>query len=247
MQRLQTDNYNVFAEMARPVLLKHLDVTKLTSDEVFYINKLKTWNLRNDINEQGATIFKVFWDSLEAAVFQDEFSQTKLPLRWPDESTLIEGLIKDSCYKFLDDMSTSAVENISDIVLKAYKMAYREFKKADHKNQLAWGKFKDTGIRHLLRIPALGRLHLPIGGGEHIINATKSTHGPSCRIIVHLTDNIEAYGVYPGGQSGNPGSKYYDMFVDSWVSGKYYRLLFLNADEARLNRQMKWTMNFSNS
>jgi penicillin G amidase len=30
--------------------------------------------------------------------------------------------------------------------------------------------------------------------------------------------------VYPGGQSGNPGSKYYDSFVDNWAMGKYYRL-----------------------
>jgi penicillin amidase len=107
------------------------------------------------------------------------------------------------------------------------------------------GKFKDTGIRHLLRIPALGRLHLPIGGGEHIINATKPTHGPSCRLIVHLTDKIEAFSVYPGGQNGNPGSKYYDSFVDNWVSGKYYPILFLNADEARQSKQIKWTITFS--
>jgi penicillin amidase len=43
-------------------------------------------------------------------------------------------------------------------------------------------------------------------------------------MVVQLSNPVEAYGVYPGGQSGNPGSRYYDNFVDSWVMGKYYPL-----------------------
>ena len=39
-------------------------------------------------------------------------------------------------------------------------------------------------------------------------------------MIVSLTPETEAYGVYPGGQSGNPGSKFYDDFIDKWVAGK---------------------------
>lgn len=97
---------------------------------------------------------------------------------------------------------------------------------------------------HLLKIPALSRFHLPIGGGAHIINATKDTHGPSWRMIVHLTDEIEAYGVYPGGQSGNPGSKYYDTFVDTWAKGVYYRLLFLKKEAVVKNEKIKWHLSF---
>ncbi len=39
----------------------------------------------------------------------------------------------------------------------------------------------------------------------------------------------KAWGVYPGGQSGNPGSAHYIDMVDAWCSGKYYNLLFLQA------------------
>lgn len=246
MQQMQTDNYNVFAEMACPVLLKYLDESKLSADEMQYINQLKAWNARSDVNETGPTIFKLWWDSLETQVFKDEFAQTTLPLRWPDESVLLEGLLKDSAYKFVDDINTPAVESINDIVLRAYKLACKELKKLDKEHRLAWGKFKDTGIMHLLKLPALSRLHLPIGGGVNIINAASQDHGPSWRMIVQLTNNIEAYGVYPGGQSGNPGSKFYDTFVNSWVSGKYYRLLFLPYKDARHSDKMKWKMTFTN-
>lgn len=245
MQKMQTDNYNVFAEMARPILLNNIDVSRLATEQIAYINKLKTWNLRNDINEEGATIFKVFWDSLEVSVFEDEFAQTQLQLRWPDEATLVEGLIKDTAFKFVDDIRTSAVESLRDIVLVAFKKACQELKIAKDHHQLAWGKYKETGVSHLLKIPALSRLHLPIGGGEHIINATTSDHGPSWRMIVQLSNKIEAYGIYPGGQSGNPGSKYYDTFIDKWADGKYYPLLFLSEEEAKRNGQMKWTITFS--
>ena len=65
-------------------------------------------------------------------------------------------------------------------------------------------------------------------------------------MIVHMTDEIEAYGVYPGGQSGNPGSKYYDNFVDNWAAGKYYRILFLTKEAAAKSSQIKWRITFNN-
>lgn len=245
MQRLQTDNYNVFAEMARPVLLKYIDESKLNSDEVKYVNILRSWNLQNDPNLIAPSVFKTWWDNLETSIWQDEFSQTKLPLRWPDESALLEGLLKDTAYKFADDIRTPSKETVADAVQEAFSTAYNEIKKAEEANNLEWQKFKGTGVRHLLRIPGLSRLQLPIGGGDHIINATKATWGPSWRMVVHLTDNIEAYVVYPGGQSGNPGSKYYDTFIDTWAAGKYYPVKFVNKSEASGTGKMKWTMTFS--
>jgi penicillin amidase len=65
-------------------------------------------------------------------------------------------------------------------------------------------------------------------------------------MIVHLTEKTEAYGVYPGGQSGNPGSKYYDSFVDQWAAGQYYRLWFMH-DGDKMEKNVKWKMIFEKS
>ena len=244
MQHLQNNNYNVFAEMARPVLLKYLDESKLDQDDMKYLEQFKNWNLNSDISETGPTVYKLWWDSLLDIVYQDEFSKTNLPVVWPDETTLLEGLLKDSAYKFADDINTPVVETITDMVLKSWKSAVTKMKKADSEGRLAWGKFKDTGVRHLLKIAALSRLHLPVGGGANVINATTHDHGPSWRMVVQLSNPTEAYGVYPGGQSGNPGSKYYDNFIDDWVAGKYFLLLFINSEAAAKSKQMKWKMTF---
>ena len=46
-------------------------------------------------------------------------------------------------------------------------------------------------------------------------------------MIVEMSDPPKALGVYPGGQSGNPGSKFYDNLVDIWAAGEYLELNFM--------------------
>ena len=85
---------------------------------------------------------------------------------------------------------------------------------------------------------------IEVGGWSNVINATTTSHGPSWRMIVHLDNNTEAYGVYPGGQSGNPGSRFYNSFVDTWVQGKYYTLFFMTKLDAG-DERIKWKMTFN--
>jgi penicillin amidase len=240
------NNYHVFAEMARPVLLKYLSKASLNAEEKKYVDILANWNLNADINEKGATVFNAIWDSTEAAIYKDEFAAAKLNLGWPDDPILLESLLRDSAYTFIDNIGTSnKMETIDDVVLEGLKKAVTKLAALEKENKLEWGKFKDTKVVHWLKIPALSRMHLPIGGGRHMINATTEDHGPSWRMIVHLTDEIEAYCVYPGGQNGNPGSKYYDTFIDSWANGKYYQILFLKKEDAPKHKKVKWLMTFT--
>lgn len=244
MMRLQTDNYDVFAEMARPVFLKNIKEENLNNDEKKYLDILKNWDLKNDIDSKGATLFYHVWKSFANVVWKDEFAKAPEEIMLPYESTLLDGIIKDSAYKFLDDITTPQTETINDDVTVAFKDAVIELKNLDKTGKLEWAKFKDTRVMHLTKLEALSRLHLPIGGGTYSINATKGTHGPSWRMIVSLTPETEAYGVYPGGQNGNPGSKYYDNFIGTWAAGKYYPLWIMKASEAS-DKRIKWKMSFS--
>lgn len=251
MMQLQTDNFNRFAEWARPVLLKNMPEASLGSEEMKYWNIFKIWNLRNDTAERGPTVFTTVWDSLETVIWSDEAALTHSQW-WPHESTLLEGLLRDSTYKpgsgysfrYVDNINTPEKETLADDLLAALKKALPVLKKAEAEGRLAWAKFKDTKVQHLTRLPALSRLHMPIGGGLHVINAAKSDHGPSWRMVVSLTPQTEAWGVYPGGQSGNPGSKYYDMFADTWAKGNYYPLWVMKKEEA-VDKRVKYKMTFN--
>ena len=245
MMALQTDNYNIYAEELLPVLTKQINVAMLNADERKYFSILRSWNLRNDAASTGATVYNEWYKKFKADVYDDEFAKAPKPIQVPFESTLIEATLRDSAYKFFDDINTTKKETLADEALKSFKEAVVVLKDLETKGNLEWWKSKDTRINHLLKQPAFSRMHLNMGGGRNMINATTEDHGPSWRMIVSLTAKTEAYGVYPGGQNGNPGSKYYDNFVDKWSDGKYYSLWMMTKEEVKDNR-VKWVMNFSN-
>jgi penicillin amidase len=247
MMKMQTDNFDVFAQMAQPVLLGHLNETGLNAEERSYLNTYKLWKFRNDPDEEGPTIFYLWWNHLDHDIFDDEFSRSSLRLRRPGESTLLEALIRDTSWSFIDNVNTKDVkETLSQVVTEAFRQTIPDLAQAGQAGKLGWAKFKDTWTRHLLRLPALSRTHLMIGGGTNCINAAKQFHGPSWRMIVQLTDKTEAYGIYPGGQSGNPGSPYYDTFVDRWVAGTYLPVWVMGMED-RSDKRVKWVLHFSSS
>jgi penicillin amidase len=231
MKALQTNNYDVFAEMARPLFLKNINEANLNADEKKYFNIIKSWDLNNNIDSKAPTVFMFMWSNFTKKVWDDEFEKAPEVVMYPYESTLLDAVLKDSAFTFLDNITTPQKETLADIINISFKTAVTELQKIEAEGKLEWGKFKDTHVSHLTKLDALSRLHLPIGGGTHCINATKTDHGPSWRMIVSLTPQTEAYGVYPGGQSGNPGSKYYDNFIDTWVAGKYNTLWMMKQTE----------------
>ncbi len=245
MQALQTDNYNVFAATARPAMMRYLQLDKLSNDAKRMVNEMTNWDLNNSVNSKGITVFKIIWDSVEQAVWGDELAGSTIPLTKPEAFVLLDQMNKDSNWVIADDIRTKdKIENFKDQVTLGVENATKKLLELENENKLEWSLFKATRILHLTKMPVLSRLNLPIGGGVNIINATTENHGPSWRMIVHLTDEIEAYGLYPGGQSGNPGSPYYDSFVNTWAAGQYYRFLFLGKEKLKQNARTKWHLQF---
>ena len=231
MMALQTDNYDAGAAMAKPFVVANIKENDLNATEKKYFDILKNWNCNNDADSKGASVFDAFWNKFEAAVFDDEYAKAPKVIMRPFFSTLVEEILKDSAYKFLDDVTTTAVETLADDVTAAFIKAVPGLQKLEAAGKLDWGKNKATRVNHLAKLASFSRLNLPIGGGARAINAAKAEHGPSWRMVISLTAKTEAYGVYPGGQSGNPGSKYYDNFVDQWAAGKYYSLWMMTKQE----------------
>jgi penicillin G amidase len=231
MMKLQTDTYNPFAGMARPVLLKYIDSATLTPEELKYYELLKEWDLHYEADGKGASIFNIIWDSLKSIVWNDELAKAGQPGFYPYNSTLLEGILRDSTYEFLDNINTTEKETLGQDISDAFKRGAATCRNLDRQDKLTWGQLKSTRIGHLLKLEPFSRMDISNSGGEYSISAMKKDHGPSWRMIVQLTKNTEAYGIYPGGQSGNPGSPYYDNFVDNWANGKYYPLWMMEKNE----------------
>jgi penicillin amidase len=85
-----------------------------------------------------------------------------------------------------------------------------------------WEKVRHANIYHMLRIPALSALGVPVQGGQSTLNPSSGPgdFGPSWRMVVELGPEVRAWGIYPGGQSGNPASSRYVDRLRAWSSGE---------------------------
>ena len=246
MKKLQQDVFNLQAADARPVLLKYLNENGLDADGKKYLEIFKEWDLQASANSKGQTIFSIWWDSLSAAVWDDELNRSDGPGVKPNDQTLLEILLRDSVFKYTDNINTPQNETWFDVVTSSFRLAAKQLKKEEDLGKLEWARFKEPTIYHLLKTSLMpfARTGISVGGDGNVINAITKSHGPSWRMIVHLDAITDAYAVYPGGQSGNPGSKYYDNFVDTWAKGKYYSLWVMKPSEAG-DQKVKWRMDFS--
>jgi penicillin amidase len=101
-----------------------------------------------------------------------------------------------------------------------------------------WGSVRHANIMHLLRIPALSALLVPVQGGPSTLNPVSEAggFGPSWRMVVEMGPEVHAMGTYPGGQSGNPASARYLAHLVTWSKGELDTLRFPKS-EADLDRR----------
>jgi penicillin amidase len=247
MMKLQNNYFNTMAEDALPILFKYVNETALNSNAKKYLNELRSWNLEADPDSKGQTIYQCWWDSLEAVIWSDDVSRTDPPAPWPEEQTLMEMLKRDStAIAFADNINTPQVETLADDITVALNKASILLVEKERDGRLEWARFKNPTVYHLLKesLMPFARRGLNIGGNGNIINAVTHSHGPSWRMVAQLGMQTEAYGVYPGGQSGNPGSKHYDDFINTWTRGEYFTLWVMKASDAT-DKKVKWTMKFA--
>ncbi len=147
-------------------------------------------------------------------------------------------IVEESNAHWFDNVNTTEVETLSDLARTSFNATYSELSDSfgDMNESWQWGRYKGTDIIHLARIPGFGRMDLDVGGDAGIVNATSTIWGPSWRMVVALGPEVKAWGIYPGGQSGNPGSPHYDDFVDEWVQGELAELLFLKSEDSEHQR-----------
>src|SRR5438445_12168782 len=111
-------------------------------------------------------------EKLQKEVVNDELDFARKPVMMPEDATLLKCL-QHTDFKFADNINTPTIETVQDVVTAAFKKAVPAIAITDIDGGLEWGRYKDAGIRHLLRLEPLSRFHLPTGGGANIINATQ--------------------------------------------------------------------------
>ncbi len=240
MMKLQNDNYNLQAEESLPLMLAAIDSTSIKQENKKYYTELKSWNYYNDPGSLGAAAYEVWFDFFALAVW-DEF-QPLLPFaEAPQDYTLIKLLRQSPNHSIFDNKFSNKVETARDLLMDAFNSAcveLRNWEKKSKDKELNWGNYKATSVQHIAKVAPFGVYNVQIGGNSNIVNAASARWGPSWRMIVSMENGIKAYGVYPGGQSGNPASKYYTTGIEKWASGEYYELNFWKSKDEAVSKKM---------
>ncbi len=236
MKALQNYNISLIAEDALPSMLALLDKGKLSSQQNEWISMLQNWNFSFDKEKLEPVLFDMWFENLYDATFDEIYAiDSSTAILFPEDWRLIS-LLKENPDDLLFDLgSTNVVETAADIVTSVFLDISKEIERNLEKGDFNWQKHKGTFISHLGRIDAFSVKNIPVSGYKYAPNSVKKSHGPSWRMIIELGDEVKAFGVYPGGQSGNPASPYYDNMVETWAKGEYFELFFMkNAEDDRM-------------
>ncbi len=233
MMALQNDTYSIQAEEALPVLLSLLERGELGPAQADIIGKLSDWDLRFEAGRRAPTLFQAWLNETRRLTY-DEWAAwgDSIPVLYPQDWRWLELLASQPDDALFDIRSTPETEDAADLVSQAFtRVCPGQWEELD-----LWEDAKPTLVQHMGRI---GAFSVPVktGGYRQAPNAMSEGHGPSWRMIVELGPEPVAYGVYPGGASGNPGSPYYDKMIDKWARGEYYPLFFMrDAEDDRQGR-----------
>jgi penicillin G amidase len=251
LMKLQLDNFNLKASESLPTFLSYMDSTQLRGAEAIAFQKLKSWDYFNNIDSEGASYYEAWLRAFIPMVW-DEISTSKVELPRPTTYMTIKLMKEKPDLSFFDIIDTPEKETVKEVIRKSFSEGvadiekWKEEKRQKNIDKLmtiidvppTWAAYKDGYVGHLLRLEALS-YHVTHGGNSSIVNAHYRTGGPSWRMVVSLEkEGINAWGVYPGGQSGNPGSPYYNNLLSLWADGKYVKFNFTSTAEKMKGKEL---------
>jgi penicillin amidase len=236
LRLLQLDNLNLNAQFMLPRLLALVAPSQLSAAQRRAYDTMRSWNYYYEADAIAPSVFELWYGNLIKRLWDDDFgaAATGLEMRHPPRDRTNNLILLQDTSRWIDDRRTPERETLPQLVQASFQFATDSLQRKFGPQGPAWrwANQKSTDILHLAQLKGFGRMDLEVGGGAAIVNAISERNGPSWRMVVALGPQVRAYGVFPGGQSGNPGSAYYDDMIETWRKGELNELIFLQkADE----------------
>ncbi len=240
MRHYQTDPGNARADMFLPFFLEavrnqaEVGVVEPRAREAAQL--LAEWDRRYTKENEKAVLFESAMSELNERVWDEllESDEGGRPGRrvFTPSSAVLASLLHQPHNVWWDDRRTSEdVEDRDQVLVSCLAAALGKTEEAygdPNEGGWRWDRIRHANIYHMLGIPTLSALDLPLQGGDGNLNPSsgRGRYGASWRMVVELGPEIEAWSIYPGGQSGNPLSSYYEDRIEKWVDGELDRVLF---------------------
>ncbi len=242
MRRYQTDPGNARAEMFVPFFLAAArDAAGPDGGGAAgrAAALLAEWDRRYTVDDERAVLFEAAMDELADRTW-DELLEPAGEGRgarrvFTPSSAVLASLLHQPENAWWDDRRTAeAVEGRDAILVASLAAALERVRDRYGEPQdggWRWAGIRHNNIYHLLNLRSLSALEIPVQGGPGNLNPSsgRGTHGASWRMVVQLGPQVEAWTIYPGGQSGNPASTRYTDRIAAWANGELQAALFPRA------------------
>ncbi len=237
---LQASLTDQLARSVLPRLLAALRNAPLTPLERQARQALAGWNDWMGPSSVGASVWWTFWTDYLDEVFQPWWTARHVPVHLdsyglsvnPDQVSLDEVLqswtLRDqhnSAFSPPGGPRRDAVSAMRSAFASA--VAHLKFQLGTAASGWTWGRLHSRKFPSLTGASALGYGPRPSGGDPWTVDAADggltASAGPSWRMIVHWNSAGQAVGegVYPGGQSENPASPWYQNLMADWWADRY--------------------------
>jgi penicillin amidase len=235
MRRYQTDPGNAKADLFVPAFLEAA-ASVLAREPNERLEQaaqlLGDWDRRYTRENERAVLFEAAMAELTRNTWDElEMPRGARRVATPTASILAQLLIfPDNAW--WDNLATGSVTETRDEILAASLASALESTQQEYglpeDGGWRWDVIRQSNIRHILGLRALSVLDIPIQGGPGNLNPSSGggSHGASWRMVVELGPEIAAWTTYPGGQSGNPASRWYDNRIQQWAAGELDEVLF---------------------
>jgi penicillin amidase len=242
MRRYQTDPGSARADWFVPAFLDAVIAERragrASPEAVRAAELLAEWDRRYTKENERAVLFEEAMRALHGALWDELQDPGGGGLVLYPSEAIAASLLATPQSPWWDDTRTTGQVETRDALLTAALVQGYAAARERHGEPMAggwrWLGVRHANIWHPFRVEALSALGIPIQGGPGTLNPSSGmgTHGASWRMVVELGPEVRAWGVYPGGQSGNPLSPWYRDRIPAWAAGELDSLPFPSAANA---------------
>jgi penicillin amidase len=235
MTRYHTDPGNEKAELFVPAFLEAARRELAAAPDSVLSEAarlLADWDLQYTKDNERAILFETALDRLNDLTWDELFSaSTGRRIATPSQ-TILAALLQYPESRWWDNgLTEDVLETRDDLLAESLVYALRQVEEQwgpPNEGGWRWSQIRHANIWHLLGFPALSAPRLPVQGGSGNLNPSSGsgTHGASWRMVVEMGSEVQAWVTYPGGQSGNPVSEFYEDRIQQWVDGVLEKVLF---------------------
>ena len=230
----QSDVYVVQRDLFAPLLDSLSDLSPRARELRALLSR---WGGEASVDRPEPLVLDIFLDILGDLTWDEAVFER---VGRPEETVLYSLLVEQPESDWFDVQATPVKEHGNDVVRMAIEASVDSLVAGYgwDRARWRWGNHHHVLIRHFTRSEALkslwrGPYEYP--GFASTLSPAGSrvtTHSASWRMVVDFSTRPPAgYGVYPGGQSGNPFSALYDRHLETYLRFEHYPLFKPNSPE----------------